>query len=470
MPKDVHKGVQPSAARLDQYKAGDIIAFLEDQYVLPETRKLIQLEEWQKEEILLPVFGTKRKDGTRQYNQALVGMPKKNGKSAMSAGVGIFFMFCDEESGEIIVAANDKDQASMIIYSKMRQAIRLNPILGKGVHNYRDRLEVKSTGTIARAVPNQMESAAGLNPNLVIFDELWGFNDRGFFDELTTVPTRRSPLTWIGTYAGFDTASLLYELYERGLAQPDTPNFDPRMFCYWSNENKASWVSQEYLDQQRRRLPPNVYARLHENKWAPKTAGFITAADISRILLETWTMQLVASPESQYRHMLACDLGLVKDRTALAVGHLNTDDQRVYLDYMKTWQGSPESPVEIADVEAELKAAQQRFRASAMVLDPWQLQSTIQRLRGLTQVIPFNFNADMTLLSETLVDLMRNERLVIYNDPGLIKELSQILARQTTRGWRIDHKSAQHNDRVVALGMLCVELIRASVLSPDFYS
>ena len=62
-----------------------------------------------------------------------------------------------------------------------------------------------------------------MNPSLVIFDELWAYEDtesmnaRKFFDELTTVPTRKQPLTLIVTYAGFDEDSLLHEIYKRGL-------------------------------------------------------------------------------------------------------------------------------------------------------------------------------------------------------------------------------------------------------------
>lgn len=44
--------------------------------------KLLKLEEWQKNEIIRPLFGwKKRQDGTRKFSSAYVEVPKKSGKS-----------------------------------------------------------------------------------------------------------------------------------------------------------------------------------------------------------------------------------------------------------------------------------------------------------------------------------------------------------------------------------------------------
>ncbi len=70
--------ITPEKAK--QYKT-DIVSFLEEQYICPETGKLIVLEEWQKELILKPLFYDLQPDGRRKYTLALLGMPKKHGKS-----------------------------------------------------------------------------------------------------------------------------------------------------------------------------------------------------------------------------------------------------------------------------------------------------------------------------------------------------------------------------------------------------
>jgi len=66
-----------------------IINYIEDQRYIPETKALVHLQDWQKNEILRPLFDTKRPEGLRQYTLALVlvSTPKKNGKSTLAAGM-----------------------------------------------------------------------------------------------------------------------------------------------------------------------------------------------------------------------------------------------------------------------------------------------------------------------------------------------------------------------------------------------
>ncbi|MBT9139262.1 MAG: hypothetical protein DDT31_01845 [Syntrophomonadaceae bacterium] len=390
-------------------------------------------------------------------------------------------MYCDEIGGEIIVAANDKDQASMIIYSKIRGAINVSPKLSVGVSALKTGIEVKSTGTICRCVAHQHESAAGLNPNCTLFDELWGFKDRKFYDELTIVPTRKNPLIVIVTYAGYEQVGLLWDLYQDGMYGDtllEVPNReihikrgknDTGMFMYWAHENMASWITPDYLSKQKKRLPPNVYARFHENRWSAAEAGFITNDDILRNIDPSWHLQLMAIPEKSYTYVCGLDLGLTHDRTARVVAHLNPEDQKVYLDSVRVWEGSPSSPVPIYDVERDLVEVMEQFGCRTLVIDPWQLESTIQKLRGIYNIKPFNFSADMSRLSETLLTLLRGGRFTFYDDPRLIAELRNIYARQTARGWKIDHISAQKNDIVIALGMVATECIRSAALQPQIW-
>ncbi len=123
----------------------------------------------------------------------------------------------------------------------------------------------------------------------------------------------------------------------------------------------------------------------------------------------------------------------------------------------------------IYDVERDLVEVMEQFGCRTLVIDPWQLESTIQKLRGIYNIKPFNFSADMSRLSETLLTLLRGGRFTFYDDPRLIAELRNIYARQTARGWKIDHISAQKNDIVIALGMVAVECIRSAALQPQIW-
>lgn len=101
----------------------DPIRFGQERVILPETLKPIVFEQWQIDYVLKPLFYDLDEKGLRKYNTVIVGMPKKNGKSTFADFFGVNAAFCWEPFGEIIIAANAKDQASMIIYNKIRNNI-----------------------------------------------------------------------------------------------------------------------------------------------------------------------------------------------------------------------------------------------------------------------------------------------------------------------------------------------------------
>jgi phage terminase large subunit-like protein len=88
----------------------------------------IILEPWQ-EAIFANLFGWKRPDGTRRYREAFIYVPKKNGKTTMSAGLANYVLFCDSEPGaECYCAAADAQQAS-ILFDIAKSMVREEPEL-----------------------------------------------------------------------------------------------------------------------------------------------------------------------------------------------------------------------------------------------------------------------------------------------------------------------------------------------------
>ena len=73
------------------------------------------LDEWQSDQIVRPLFGWKRPDGSRKYRTAYIEIPRKNGKSTLAAGIGLYLLFGDGEPGaEVYSAAADRDQARIV--------------------------------------------------------------------------------------------------------------------------------------------------------------------------------------------------------------------------------------------------------------------------------------------------------------------------------------------------------------------
>jgi phage terminase large subunit-like protein len=88
---------------------------------------------WQYEDVIKPLFGTLKDDGTRQYRFCYVEIPKKNGKSPLSAAIGLYMLCADgEASPEVYIAAADREQASYV-FRYAAQMARENDVLMKNL-------------------------------------------------------------------------------------------------------------------------------------------------------------------------------------------------------------------------------------------------------------------------------------------------------------------------------------------------
>ena len=85
------------------------------------------LDRWQEDEIIRPLFGWKRADGTRRYRTVYVEVPRKNGKSLTGAGIALILLFADHEmGGEVYSCAADRDQAA-IVFDLAKQMVLSSP-------------------------------------------------------------------------------------------------------------------------------------------------------------------------------------------------------------------------------------------------------------------------------------------------------------------------------------------------------
>ena len=459
-----------SGERMERYRA-DPVAFLEEHYICRNAHTgkdvLVRLEPWQANLVHDVLCTRDPATGLRQYNMAVIALAKKNGKSELGAMIATWYAICGEREGEIVIAANDREQAATITFLRIARAIRKNPVLAKECKVCRQFIEVKSTGTVVRAIARDAASAAGNSANCTVFDELWGLRDREFFDELTQNPIRRDPMTLVTTYAGFDRASVLHEIYEQGRA-----GADPHMYFHWPEgeeaANPASWVTQAYLDQQRLRLPAQVFRRLHCNEWSTPDEPFVEPWQIERC---TTGRQNAAGAKGEWPYVLTCDLGLTRDRAAVAVLHRDGARGKVVLDDLAVWEGRRERPVRIADVADALEARYRRFGPRACVFDAWEMRPFIQA-HAAWPTVEFAFQgAPMHEMAQALYRAVAEGQLELYPQAGRFRgrdglwhdlqgELAGLVLVETPGGYKFDHRSGRHNDMSIALGMGMWQLLQ----------
>lgn len=204
---------------------------------------LITLRGWQRG--LLDGLFARRADGRLKHRTALIGMPRKNGKSALGSGIGLYGLFLGPHGAEVYSCAADKDQAR-IVFGVAKRIVELDPELSAEAKLYRDAIEIPSTGSVYRVLSSEAFTKEGLNPTLVVYDELHAApNDELWHTMTLGSGARIDPLVVAITTAGVRTDttgqdSVCYRLYQYGRKVASGEIDDPSFFFAWWEADEGS--------------------------------------------------------------------------------------------------------------------------------------------------------------------------------------------------------------------------------------
>lgn len=182
-----------------------------------------ELLEWQWTDIFAPVFGWMRPDGFRRFRIAYVEIPKKNGKSTIASGIGLYLLVGDGEQGaEVYSLGSTREQAAvvhdeainMVKASKGLSAyLKLNPSTGA--------IFFPRTKSYYKTLAFGGDASHGKNANGLLTDELhaWKGNaGRAFHGAMEFAgAARRQPLNFKITTAGDDPATVCKEQHDYAL-------------------------------------------------------------------------------------------------------------------------------------------------------------------------------------------------------------------------------------------------------------
>lgn len=176
--------------------------------------RTVELEPWQ-QFIVWVLFGWLRADGTRRFRTAYEEVARKNGKSTAAAGVGLYLLVADGEPGaEIYTAATKRDQAR-ITHGEATRMVKASPALRKRVTAFKDNLHIPATASKFEPLGKDTDTLDGLNVHGAIVDELHAHPNREMYDILDTATgSRRQPLIFMITTAGYDRRSICWQMHE----------------------------------------------------------------------------------------------------------------------------------------------------------------------------------------------------------------------------------------------------------------
>ncbi len=324
---DMIPGYDP-AASADGYEfrpelADRAIGFVEDVCSHVEGEKAgtrFVLEPWQKA-VQAALFGWVKigvRPFTRRYREALIYVPRKNGKTPWCAAICLYMLFCDGEMGaQVFGAAADTDQA-VLLYRHARGMVEQNPQLmrrAKIFRAFKSIVRADDQASSYRVLSADAHTKHGGNPHLVIVDELHAQPNRELVDVLQTSmasQNRRQPLVVYITTADFHRESICNEKYDYACKVRDgvidDPSFLPVIYealpddpwtdeATWrkANPNLGVSVSLDYLRRECKRAQEtpsyeNTFKRLHLN--------LRTEQDVRWLPLELWDKGCAAVDEA----------------------------------------------------------------------------------------------------------------------------------------------------------------------------
>lgn len=211
--------------------------------------KLVVLELWQKA-LLAAVFGFVDIDGNRQFRKALLVVGKKNGKSTIASGVGLYMQLADGEPGpEVYAVATKKDQAK-IIWQEAKRMVRKSPSLLKRVRTLVAELASDFNDGVFKPLASDSDTLDGLNVHCALMDEIHQWkNGQALYDIVADgVAAREQALIFETSTAGtirediydqeYDDADRLISGYE----DPEGYHDEHTVAFIYELDSRAEWT------------------------------------------------------------------------------------------------------------------------------------------------------------------------------------------------------------------------------------
>ena len=419
--------------------------------------------------------------GKLKHETIVWSKPKKGAKTFENALVCLWWAFTQEAPNEVLVLANDLEQAVGRVFSTIARLIENNVALGQSARVGQKEI-VLSNGTKILALASEYAGAAGSNHGLCSLDELWAFSSeraRRLYEELTPVPTRKNSIRLITSTAGIvGESELLWGLYVQGVGKeehrdgqgarmlgelPIYENAEARLLTLWDHTPRTPWQDADYYRTQKRSLRSQTFARLHENRWVASTSSFISG--------EAWDgcvdreLRPLIGTDKHQQLFIGVDASVKHDNSACVAVRWDHTRERLLLSQHRIWQPSYWRPLDLEHtIEAWLKDLHSRFDVRDVFYDPYQMSRSAATLSraGIRMTEYPQTTARLTQMAEALLDLLKGQNLVLYRSKELREHALNAVAVESTRGWRLaKEKSNRKIDSTVALAMACVGALEA---------
>lgn len=417
-------------------------------------------------------------DGRRARRMYVLGVPRKNGKSQLGAAIALYHLIADtkDQAPQVISAAGDRKQARLV-FDEARRMVLSSPELSAVCTVHRDTITCSRNQGTYRAVSADAGLQQGLNPSMVVFDELHVFKNSDLLDALTLgSATRNEPLFLIISTAGYNLDSPLGRLYEKGLrtdghrlngVRQSGEEHDPAFGMTWygpepgeeidpSNESiwercNPSWplLNLEEFRAAFRTTHESAFTRYRLNGWTTSENAWLPHGAWTKLHKPDY----VIGPKAPV--VLGFDGAWKGDSTGLIAVELGT----FHIERLGLWEAPPNEPdwrTPAHEVEEYIREACDRFAVRELVADPWRFEQSLLKLmeEGIPVVeYPTNSVQRMIPATAQFYEAVMEGDLSHDGDPALGRHLANAVLKEDSRGGRItkEHRSSRrHIDLAVA--------------------
>jgi len=474
-----------------------VARWLEDHVVEPSgpnIGKPLRLMPWQRQ-LLLELFEVVPADTpqgwTLRHRWAFIGVPKKNGKSSLIASLALWFLVADPlDVAPVVVCAAASEGQADLVFGSARQSATLSPSLSSAIAPYDRGLEVLGKpGAKMRRVAAVAGANDGLNCSVVVLDELheW-LPPKGpkVWNVLTNATgARDAPMVLQITTAGADDESVGRAQYDHATKVLRGEIEDPTYYaCIFEAPEDADWQDEEvwkaanpslgrtvrieYLRDQARRKPENVFRRYHLNQWVPAISSWDVA--------EQWN-GLAGDPREDPGAPCFVGLDLSHRTDTTAVVWVQRLEGRIHV-HWRIWSnpwpvGDPRHAqwrVDLGEVEALCRDLYRRFPVPALqddegrwregpafLYDPAYFSRSAEalELEGLHMIEVPQTDSRMVPATLALIEEVETGNVVHDGSQITARQMAGVVLKERERGPRIARPRGARApiDFVVALAM-----------------
>lgn len=474
-------------------KGYEVIRWIETHCVYTSAQwigKPARLMAWQKL-FILNLFAVDEAD-KRIYRWALLGVPKKSGKTELAAWLALYFLVGSGEPSPLVVCAAASEEQADLVFGAAKRCAEMSPTLKLICHTWDKEITVPTIpGAKLRRLAAAKGNLDGLNIYVAILDELHQWESPKSRDTWTVITNgvgaRREPLILQITTAGHDLDTICGEQYEFGKRLIAEPDLDPRYLFWWFEahetadwQDPATWRSatpswgvtlpdpEVYLSDQLTKKRESEFRRFFLNQWTE-------AADIW-LPAEAWelTVDEELGLDPALPTFVAVDVGLKHDSSGVAVVQVQEKRTvarvRIWSNpYPKDHSLYESWRLDIVVVENYLRELREQFPTPTVTIDnallpgpgffydPHFFERSAQMLEGegFAMVEFPQTDSRMVPASTLLYELFTTGELAHDGDPDLRRHVYSAIAKETERGWRLSKPrgSRKRIDGCIALAI-----------------